>query len=152
MPTLFVDLDGVLADFDKGYETLTGKRPSKATDSVDWQLVKKKPNFYRDLPEMADALTLWTYVSQRSPIILSGVPTIVPSAAQDKRLWVRKLFGPQVPVICCKSKDKSLHMSAGDVIIDDWDKYRHLWVARGGVWVTHTSADDSIAQLKKLGL
>ena len=42
------------------------------------------------------------------------------------------------------------YVGAGDILIDDWTKYRHLWLAAGGIWITHTSAQGSIAELRKL--
>jgi hypothetical protein len=30
-------------------------------------------------------------------------------------------------------QEKCLHVSPGDILIDDWEKYRDLWAAKGGV-------------------
>lgn len=43
---LYVDLDGVLADFDTGYERAFGVRPDKAANNVDWTMVRRTPDFY----------------------------------------------------------------------------------------------------------
>lgn len=54
-------------------------------------------------------------------------------------------------MIGCASKDKSLHIrKPGDILIDDWEKYRHLWEGRGGRWITHTGFSRSLAQLDVL--
>ena len=37
---VFVDMDGVLADFDAHYETHFGTRPCKKSDNVDWDAVR----------------------------------------------------------------------------------------------------------------
>lgn len=149
---LFVDMDGVLADFDAGYERAFGVRPSKHTDNVDWQLVRDRPNFYRDLPPMEDALELWSYVARYNPIVLTGVPWSVPEAPSNKRAWIYKVLGRGVEVRCCLSKEKCLHAAAGDILIDDWEKYRQLWIDQGGVWITHLNAELTIAELKGMGL
>ena len=49
---IFVDLDGVLADFDTGYEKLTGVKPTRwpAPDNIDWKAVDKAQDFYLRLP------------------------------------------------------------------------------------------------------
>jgi hypothetical protein len=119
---LFVDMDGVLADFDAHHETVFGIRSSKLTDDVDWEKVRGITGFYSEMPPMVDMHVLWEYISKYKPILLSGVPSLVEEATENKRHWARKYLGPDVEVICCKSKDKCLHMKAGDVLIDDWDK------------------------------
>ena len=147
---LFVDMDGVLADFDTGYEQVFGFRPSKADDNVDWDAVRAVEGFYENLPPMSDLAELWYYVKPLSPIILTGVPSDVPEAADNKRAWVIKNLGPDVEVRCCRSREKSLHAAPGDILIDDWEKYKDLWLAVGGRWITHISASQSIRELAVL--
>lgn len=152
MTQLFLDMDGVLADFDTGYELMLGTRPSKMADNVDWQRVRTFPGFYESLPPMPDMHDLWAYTAHLRPIVLTGVPSSVEEAPENKRVWVRKHLGTHVEVRCCASSAKRLHASPGDILIDDWEKYRHLWVAAGGRWITHTDAQSSIRQLKEMGL
>ena len=38
--TIFVDMDGVLADFDQHYENVFGVLPSRVADNVDWKQVR----------------------------------------------------------------------------------------------------------------
>ena len=148
MVTLFVDMDGVLADFDQGHEDRFGVRACKEADNVDWSLVRRTEGFYRDLPPMPDFDALWRGVSDLNPIILTGVPSSVPEAAANKRAWVDRVIGPDQPMIACPSKDKSLHIrKPGDILIDDWEKHRAVWIARGGRWITHTSAEESLFHL-----
>lgn len=149
LPEILVDMDGVLADFDAGYEQHFGTRPSKSDDNVDWALVRRTEGFYSNLPPMPDFELLWAGLIPFSPIILTGVPSSVAEAAENKRAWVRKHIGPDQPMIACPSKDKSLHMRRpGDVLIDDWEKYRSLWIGRGGRWITHVSAEASLLELE----
>lgn len=151
MTQIFVDMDGVLADFDTGYEAAFGIRPSKANDSVDWSLVRSTDGFYRDLPPMPDFEELWAGLVHLNPIILTGVPSSVSEAADNKRAWVDRVIGRHQPMIGCLSKDKSLHIrNPGDILIDDWEKYRAVWLSRGGRWITHTSAATSLAALGEL--
>jgi hypothetical protein len=56
---LFVDMDGVLADFDAHHETVFGIRSSKLTDDVDWEKVRGIIVFYSDMPPMPDMPVLW---------------------------------------------------------------------------------------------
>lgn len=145
-PQLFVDMDGVLADFDRGYALHFGAHGGKEADNVDWAKVAAIPHFYRDLPPMPDLGELWTGIARYSPTVLTGVPSSVPEARDNKLEWIHKHLG-NVPVITCKSKDKCTYGSPGDILIDDWEKYKHLWVAMGGRWITHVSANTTLAEL-----
>jgi hypothetical protein len=151
MTQVFVDMDGVLADFDTGHHTFIGSIPCKTADNVDWDQVSAYNGFYANLPPMPDFQELWSGLIKYNPIVLTGVPRSVPSAVADKREWLDKYTGADTRMIACKSAEKSLHMTApGDIIIDDWEKYKHIWVKRGGRWITHTSAAESLRQLEEL--
>jgi len=150
MPHLFLDLDGVLADFDAGYEKLAGERPDKSSDDVDWRLVASRPDFYLNLPPTRDFVELWTFAAPHRPTILTGVPSSIPQAAEQKRAWVASFCGPSIRVITCASKDKYRHAEPGDVLVDDWEKHRRAWLDAGGIWVTHVDAATTIAALRDL--
>jgi hypothetical protein len=152
MTQLFVDMDGVLADFDRHHETVFGVRSDKLADSVDWAAVRQVKDFYLNIPPMPDLALLWRRIERYRPIILTGVPQAVEEAPDNKRAWVRLYLGAQVEVRCCLSKEKSLHASPGDILIDDWEKYRDLWVAKGAIWITHRSAVETIVALDALGV
>jgi phosphoglycolate phosphatase-like HAD superfamily hydrolase len=149
---LFVDLDGVLADFDAGYERVFGYRPSKLTDNVDWNAIRSQFNFYAGLPPMNDYMQLWTYIRHHHPIILTGLPFSIEEASDNKRAWVKRWIGETVEVRCTRSKDKYLHARPGDILIDDWERHRDRWINQGGVWITHQTAATTIAALRNMGL
>jgi hypothetical protein len=149
---LFVDMDGVLADFDAYYEAAFGIRSSTVADNVDWERVCAVKDFYLGIPPMADMEQLWRRIERHRPIILTGVPRSVPEAPDNKIAWVARHLGGHVEVRCCKSREKCLHAAPGDVLIDDWEKYRHLWLEAGGVWITHRSAIETADELARLGL
>lgn len=155
IPQIFVDMDGVLADFDAHHETVFGVRADKLADNVDWQRVRNVHGFYADIPPMPDMEDLWGFVSRLTPrpIVLTGVPSSVEEAPENKCAWVRKHLGEDVEVRCCRSKDKSLHIGKpGDILIDDWTKYRDLWLSRGGRWITHVNAETTILRLLDMGI
>ncbi len=151
MTQLFVDMDGVLADFDAHHETVFGVRACKKVDNVDWAAVRAIQDFYLNIPPMPDMEELWAHVEQFDPTVLTGVPSSVPEAVHNKCSWVRKNLGDRVGVICCPSREKSNYLTPGDILIDDWEKYRDLWIGKGGRWITHTSASNTIRQLSEMG-
>jgi hypothetical protein len=149
---LFVDMDGVLADFDTGHEVAFGVRADKLADNVDWARVRSVTDFYLNLPPMPDMPELWAHIEPYRPIVLTGVPHSVAEAPENKRAWARKHLGAHVEVRCCRSREKCLHAEPGDILIDDWDKYRRLWIAKGGRWITHRTAAETIRELVELGV
>lgn len=149
---LFVDCDGVLADFDTHYENHFGIRACTTTDNVDWDLVRVVKDFYLSIPPMPDMQALWDRIKRHRPIVLTGVPRAVPEATANKHEWVRRHIGEDIEVRCCRSREKCLHAAPGDVLIDDWEKYRNLWVDAGGRWITHRNAAATAEELTLLGL
>jgi deoxypyrimidine-specific 5' nucleotidase type C protein (NT5C) len=154
IPQVFVDMDGVLADFDTHYKAVFGVEANKLLDNVDWEAVRARQGFYADIPPMPDMRELWDFVSRLTPhpIVLTGVPSSVAEAPENKRAWVRRHLGENVEVRCCLSKEKCLHAKPGDVLIDDWEKYRDLWIAKGGRWITHISAKHTVFDLFNMGI
>lgn len=146
---LFLDCDGVLADFDGEFTRLFGVHPRvyEKDQGAFWDHVENFNNFYRHLPLMPDAMDLYEAVKVYRPIILTGVPHGEWAEIQ-KIKWAEEHF-PGVPLVTCRSKHKNWFCQPGDVLIDDLKRYRHLWQEKGGVFILHTSAQDSIAQFQE---
>jgi hypothetical protein len=147
-----------MADFDKGIEELTGSPPPRDDDTgyrddeAMWNAVRNCPHFYAQLEPMPDSGVLWSYVKNYFPTFLSGIPDIE-GASEDKRTWVTKFFGKDIPLITCKSKNKIFYAKEVcknneiPILIDDWIKWKHVWEDNGGIFILHTSAVDSIEKL-----
>ncbi len=148
-PRLFLDCDGVLADFDEGARQLLGMSPAafeaKHGRREFWRRIATASNFYGTLPEMPDARQLFDAVAHLQPTILTGLP-IGNWAAPQKIAWAATHF-PGVPIITCMARDKHKHMAAGDVLIDDRENHRAAYENAGVVFVHHRDAADSLNQL-----
>lgn len=152
---VFLDCDGVLADFDSAATELFGMGARDAEKELGtpgfWNRIgRHKPGFYEHLPLMRDAETLFRAVQHLKPIILTGCP-IGNWAQPQKQAWAAKTF-PGTEMITCQARYKSKHAKPGDILVDDTDKYRDRWEAAGGVFVHHTSAKDTLKQLEDLGV
>jgi len=151
-PHLFLDADGVLADFDRGVRELLGLKPkafiAKHGRAAFWKRLAKAPNFYGTLSEMPDARLLFNAVKHLKPTILTGLP-VGDWAAPQKVEWALEHF-PGVPIITCMARDKHKHMHPGDVLVDDREKHREAYEAAGVLFVHHKSAEDSLRQLAEI--
>jgi hypothetical protein len=151
-PRLFLDADGVLADFDRGAKLLLGMKPdafiARYGRGAFWKRLASAENFYGALPQMPDARLLFDAVKHLKPTILTGLP-LGRWAAPQKVEWAAEHF-PGVPIVTCMARDKHKHMHAGDVLVDDREKHRGDYEAAGVIFVHHKNAQDSLRQLAKI--
>jgi hypothetical protein len=150
---IFLDCDGVLADFDRGAEHVLGMAPADFRKrhgvKLFWKRLASAPDFFASLHPLPDAYELFEAVKDLRPIILTGVP-VGTWAEPQKRRWAERHF-PGVEVITTQAALKREHCHPGDVLVDDRETYRHLWEEAGGVFVRHVDARSSIAELRALG-
>ncbi|WP_264046820.1 HAD family hydrolase [Methylobacterium flocculans] len=150
MPTVFLDCDGVLADFDAGAERVFGMPPQafEARHGLKrfWSALAAHDDFFGGLPLLPDAVELYEAVRHLRPIILTGLPRGA-WAEPQKRRWAQRHF-PDVEVITTSAALKREHCRPGDALVDDRDKYRPLWEQAGGVFIHHRSAAASIRALR----
>lgn len=150
---VYLDCDGVLADFDRGAAAVLGM-PAKAFEKrfglrTFWTRLAQADGFFERLEPMPDATVLYQAVRHLEPVILTGVPRGTWAEPQKKR-WAARHF-PGVEVITTQSALKREHCHPGDALVDDTDRFRHLWEAEGGIFVHHSDAASSIAELRRLG-
>ena len=152
-PRIYLDCDGVLADFAGGATAVLGMPPRRFEQRhglpAFWARLASTPGFFESLDLMPDALELYEAVRHRDPVILTGLPRGA-WAEPQKRRWAARHF-PGVEVITTSAALKREHCHPGDVLVDDTVKFRHLWEKEGGVFIPHTSAAASIAELRRLG-
>ena len=148
-PHLFLDCDGVLADFDAGAKRILGMTPAAFEERHGrgefWTQLARARNFYGELTEMPDAQELFDAVKHLKPTILTGLP-LGNWAAPQKEQWASEHF-PGVPIITTMARQKHLHMEPGDVLVDDRENHRHLWEDAGVIFIHHSNAEDTIRQL-----
>ena len=152
-PRLYLDCDGVLADFDTAFKHHFGTTPksyeNKYGTNKFWETIKiKTPNFYRELPLMKDAKELFDATKELRPLILTGCPK-GGWAEPQKLAWGQEHF-KGTPMIVCKSVDKRNFCQPGDILVDDRTKYEKLWIEAGGIFVHHKNTLSTIQTLKNI--
>jgi hypothetical protein len=157
-PTLYLDLDGVLANFDLGAGVILGTDNIYKWEFIHgpdafWDQLNAYPNFFGSLPLMSDARELWSGVRAAKPVILTALPKVdADEVERQKRAWVKHHLGADVQVICCQTKDKPQFCSPGDVLVDDRAVNKEAWEKLGGHYVVHTYAAKSVQLLKAIGI
>jgi 5'(3')-deoxyribonucleotidase len=164
MPTIYLDLDGVLADFGLAARTLlfktqdeldiNGRWPDK-----EWVSIRDQQHFYRNLPLMPRARELVTLARGfRDTLgwdlyILTAIPhkNDMPHVFHDKIDWVNDYFSDIRVHFGPYSEDKQHHCQPGDILVDDRVSNCEEWRARGGIAVKVGSnyglALDKLAQI-----
>jgi hypothetical protein len=150
---IYLDCDGVLADFDKAAEPIFGMPPdafeTRHGAAEFWRRLAAADGFFEHLDLLPDARRLYDAVKAKGPIILTGMPR-GRWAEPQKRRWAARHF-PGVPVIATMAALKREHCHPGDVLVDDRDQHRKAWEDAGGLFVHHQSAAASIEALKAAG-
>ena len=173
--TLYLDVDGVLADFDGGctsagvnnkdtYQWYTKPKSewTKEQLAVDQAVrdVMLKPGFWLGLNLMPDALDLWNYCLPYKPVLLTAYPAHLTideqhRITQEKTDWAEMKLNTN-RIICLERKDKVRYARTKsgpfefetNTLVDDIPQNCAEWAESGGVSVIHKSAEESIKALR----
>ena len=143
---IYVDMDGVLADFFSRWQKITGKnwRDIKGDDlQPALQAIRDDDDFWLDLPLTSNAKKLLSIIKQvkGSYKILSAPLAGDKKAEPHKREWVAKNldFFPPTEVIITKDKAKYATNPDGtpNILIDDYGVNIAAWESAGGIGFKH---------------
>lgn len=150
---LYLDLDGVMADFDAHYPATFGHDQKSIPEDQMWSNVHRHGNFFGSMPLCAGAVEFFASVEHLDPIILTACPkSAYVETARQKRAWVREHLSQDVVILpVMGGRHKPLFMHApGDVLIDDWRKNCEAWTLEGGVSILHKSFETTAQMLSGL--
>jgi len=153
MGKLYVDLDAVLVDFNKGLTDLMGfpvtpDMDIKGRDDIWAKVDEGGADFWASMKWMPDGRRLWEGIKGRNPTVLSA-PSRDPSSKVGKNRWVDENLGTDVAVILDKHKER--YANPGDILIDDRMKNIKKWESAGGVGILHTGAGSTLRKLREIG-
>jgi len=152
--TIYCDMDGVIADFERGYEELTGidlQGEFKPEGKEFWDPISKAGvGFWAGLKWMPDGQQLWDYIKPHKPKLLSA-PSREQTSRIGKHVWVKHKIPGTKLILRYADKKKEL-ASPTSILIDDRIANIKDWESAGGIGILHTSAANTISQLEKLGL
>lgn len=148
MPTIYIDMDGVLADFNAKAREVLGATEADSDAAAQagrwprekWETLKEIYHFYRILPKTPFADRLMDLARRyRDELgwrlhILTAIPSgnDVPQAFQDKIEWIQEYY-PDVEVhFGPYSRDKAHHCRPGDILVDDRYDNCESWTRAGG--------------------
>ena len=160
---VYLDMDGVIADFDKRFEDLSGMKPkefeSKYGKNKFWEFIDEdnKISFWVGIPEMPGAKALVDAVKKYNYELLTA-PSVKKQSYLGKILWVRNhsdLLGGKPRINFKKAKEKHLvkpELSKTDILIDDREDTIGRWESAGGTGIHYQNISQVLNDLGKLGL
>lgn len=148
---IYLDLDGVFADFEGGFKTLTGKHPREVAKSTLWSTIHRADRFFYNIPVIKESKALWNFVKPTHPIFLTGLPS-TKQGKEDKIAWVHKHKGEEFEVIVVPKKEKRNYAAPNHILIDDTHANINEWKADGGIGIFHVENryDDTLNELKRI--
>ena len=149
-PTVYVDMDGVLADFfgevAREHDVEYWREIHRKDLGIDQ--IAQEPGFFEQLPKLPNAGRLMKGVIDQAgkySILSSPLLSNVEDSSKEKAEWLEKHLKNHQPqaVIFDHEKYKFARQANGtpNILIDDWDTNIKLWEANGGVGILYKDQD-----------
>jgi len=150
MITLYLDMDGVLADFNKAY---TQYDPHKE-DRKKFRSAVMEYKIFEDLDFMPDTQELLNHVSKLRGVnieILTSMGTHDPfqgeSAKQQKLFWLNKHNIPYKANFVRSKEEKAKYATPTSILIDDSSGCIGPFIRAGGHGILHSHSSETNAIL-----
>ena len=156
---IYVDLDGVLADFSGHFQKISNLNINAISDDELWKIIGgyDKAKFFSELPWLSGGRELWNFITQNF-LQVKILSALGKSDLQDKqtsagkRMWLNRNL-PNLredDIILVQNKHKKRHYAKpGDIMIDDNDIVIQEWVKKGGIGILHKTANETIGKLRQ---
>jgi 5'-nucleotidase len=154
---LYIDQDGVLADFDAAIKLHLGGSCEEVGDDRIAAEVPKIKDFWINIPPKQDFMRLWEFVQPFNPCILTASANWDRDrCVESKPIWLMKHLPNLIPenIRVVRRSEKAhyalRYANQPNVLVDDFTVNTSEWARAGGVPVLHLSASQSVRELKKL--
>ena len=153
MITLYLDMDGVLCNFDKAYRVYD---PEKS-DRKRFRQAVLDYHIFEDLEFMPDAQELLNYVCKLSDLrveILTSMGTFDvqqgTAAKYQKMKWLDDKNIPYKANFVRSKEEKAKYASPTNILVDDSIGCIKPFSVAGGHGILHTKSSESIQQLDRV--
>jgi len=160
---IFLDMDGVLADFGAEIIRRFGKPFEHLGDTAQdrWDIIGSNCaelyanlNKVHDADELVRGVTEYCNVNGYTPAVLTALPTLlcVPEAFHHKQQWIKQHY----PMLLSNfyigpySVHKQVFAQPGRILIDDRLINITQWNEAGGVGIHHLNADETLTNLNTI--
>ena len=160
---IFFDMDGVLADFNKGVTDICGAAVpdqftcDKGAEDTMWNAIREADHFYDRLEPVQGMPELFMDLFRRygkDCQILTAIPKEkrgIVSAKDDKKSWVKRELDPAVTVNIVYREEKKNYCEGNDsILIDDLASNIAAWESFGGTGIHFVNASEARKKLEEL--
>ena len=158
LPHVYLDMDGVIVNLEKGAFKVHGKQLSDVKRPERWDKISDTKDFWKDLEWMPGSKKLWNFLKPYKPSIMSAYAKSEPNSAKGKEEWlkknVEKLPRSRINLVMRSDKQRFARdgrTQAPNILIDEHEKNIREWESKGGIGIHHTSVERTIARLKEIG-
>ena len=152
---IYVDMDGVLSDWEAQFKRYSGGISVDTYDSLygkknRFKLVNKNsPDYYANMPWMKDGKLLYNFVNSFPNVeILSHAPDA--KSKVGKQQWLKDKGITFETNLVPNRKDKAKFATPDSILIDDREDVVSDFINAGGKAILHTNSIDTINRLKEI--
>ena len=161
---IYFDMDGVLANFNKGVIDLLHLKPINQSDPFDYKKtnalyakMRTVDHYYNMLEPIQEAVDLLLELYEKygdDVQILTAIPKPhrgIITASEDKINWTKRLISDKIKINICYRAEKANFCTGADcILIDDYNKNIREWEALGGTGILYTNIEDVKNALNKV--
>lgn len=157
---IYLDMDGVLTDFEKRYDELFGVRPVEIKHRTkhfwdNWETFVKGGNF-KTLEKHAGADKLLQFVHElRVPVEIltsSGGEKFHEEVEAQKIVWLCNNSIPYKANVVAGGSKKAAFAAPWNILVDDTEHVVEKYRAAGGTAILHHDIDVTLRELSRLYL
>ena len=155
MSSIFLDMDGVIANFDNSYRSIFGVNCRDDPKRKNWNTFILEYNGFENLDIMDDGAELIEYLRNlKLPITIlscAGKLETYAEVSHQKTVWLKKRGLDDLPRIFTHTKlDKSKHATPTSILIDDSVQCIEPFIKAGGKGILHVNTIKTIEELEQI--
>lgn len=157
-PPIYLDLDGVFADFENFALKTLGQPWEALPPEEAWKILEQVPHLFSKLDVLPGSLAIYEALEHHGSRlqVLTALPRATghfKTAPKDKKDWAHEHLSPTLQINTIEGGvNKYRFATPGAVLIDDTQRNLDKWEEVGGVGVLHTDVASTLAKLRTLGL